>query len=189
MRPIPFVPDSAVLYFAETPPGHSRRLELWNLLPVNAADQLDYICLSLVPDSGLDPYAMVVTRLPRTPDHALDSAVGPARAVPAAEQSVLTIPLDQWLADGSYGTDRLTVSKALLAALAAGQAPWEPSTCLIDGDSFNWWVLRWSDGALWVGEYRDVTASAITPVADILKLRPLAPAEKTQLSQGQPLGL
>lgn len=185
MRPIPFVPDSTVLDFAKIPPGHSRRLELWNPIPTLAADHLDYICLSLVPDSGLEPHAMIATRLPRTPDSGLDAVAGPARAVPAAEQSILTIPIDLWLADGSYGTDRLAVSKTLLEALADGQAPWHGMTCVIDGDPFDWWVLRWNGGALWAGEYRDVTASVIVhgPAEETLQLRSLTDAEKSELSE------
>lgn len=182
VKPIPFVPDSTVLDFAEIPPGHSRRLELWNL---TEGASLDYICLSLVPDQDHAPRAMITTRLNRTSDNALDAATGPARAVPAAQQSILTIPLDTWMADSSNRAERLGVTEKLLADLAAGQAPWLSATCLIDDTPVTWWTLRWSDGILWAGEHHDATASVIIygPASDELRLRTLALAEKRELSQ------
>lgn len=186
MRPLPFAPISTVLDFAELRTGSARRLELWNLDPRSSGGaRLSYIVLSEFSEPGGAPSAMVTTRMWRTPDNDIDSATGTGRLVPAAELSILTIPLRPWQDEASYGDDRLSVSDSLLRALEAEDPPWETAECIVDGISFEWCVLRGGRNELWVGEYRDATASIIRfdTAPTSLLLRSLNEAEKIALTR------
>ncbi len=186
MRPLPFAPTSTVLDLAETPAGSARRLELWNLDPQwSGQARLDYIVLSEFSEPGGAPSAMVTTRMWRTPDDDIDSATGIARLVPAAQLSILTIPLGPWQDEGSYGDDRLSVSESLLRALEAEDPPWETAECIVDDIPCEWRVLRGGGNELWVGEYRDATASIIRfdAAKTGLRLRSLSEAEKIALTR------
>jgi hypothetical protein len=180
MRPLPVVPTSPILDLAEPPPGHDRRLELWNLDGLAVRPTLDYVVLSTVREARGAPTTMVTTRLRRTPDPDLDPAVGTERLVPAARLSILTIPLP------GAPADRLATSDSLLAALAADERPWAPAACTVDGSTAEWRVLRWDGGALWVGQHDDVTVSVITPESEDLCLRSLDEAETRELTATAP---
>jgi hypothetical protein len=81
--------------------------------------------------------------------------------VPAARQSILTIPLDMGGDDWPAVPSRIQLSEALLAALAGDRSPWRNATVDVDGEPHRFRVLTWPTGALWVGAYRDVTVSVI----------------------------
>lgn len=161
MRPLPLVPDSTILEAAELDQGYARRLEIWNYSSDQTSEpQLDYVTLSAVADTSETPQCMVTTRLYRKPDE-LDLRQGSDRLVPAARLSILTIPMQALnaLVPGEQSSiDKVDV---LMSKLSQGEGPWVEATVSIDSTSANARVLRWNAGALWVGEYRDVTYSAI----------------------------
>lgn len=164
MRPLPFLPTAPILRPVPSAPGLVQRLELWNLTAESAGTtqrELDHVVISVAPDLTAEPALMVTTRPPRTADYELHQATDTARLVPAARQSILTIPLDADVPGWPDSPDRMQVAEQLLAALANDQAPWTTVTVDIDGEEYSFRALTWPSGALWVGAYRDVTVSIV----------------------------
>jgi hypothetical protein len=183
MRPLPFAPDSTILETADTPTGYVQRLELWNRDP-QRDDVLDYVVLAVAPEEGGEPTTMVSTRPARHPDPELEDTEGPARLVPAARQSILTIPLEQSLPDWPYRGGDVTLAEQLLDALAADRPPWREAEVEVDRTPQSFRVLTWPGGALWAGEYKDVTVSVIGDGEQprVLRLRSLDSSSVARLT-------
>lgn len=185
MRPLPEVPASIVLVAAELDPSHSRRLEVWNYVSdASHEPPLDYVTLAVVADDGGDPLSMVTTRLSRKPDQ-LDGVQNGQRLLPAARLSILTVPVEaiDSLAPGEGA--RIDKVDQLLLALSHDDAPWLSTAVTIDGSPIDARVLRWGYGALWVGEYQEVTYSVISeaPWVEQLALRTLNSCEVEELTR------
>jgi hypothetical protein len=162
MRPLPHVPASTILEATHLDPGYEQRLDLWNYSSDDDENRhLDYVTLSVVSKASGDPRLSVTTRLSRSPDHDLDSREGIGRLVPAARLSILTIPLTALMSLSPQAVSRVQRADLILQALGEDVSPWSTSTCQVDGAPAAFRVLRWTTGALWVGEHRDVTVSAI----------------------------
>lgn len=183
MQPLPFVPDSTILEAVETPVGYVHRLELWNCDPQRDG-VLDYVVLAVAPEEGGEPMMMVSTRPVRHPDPELDNTEGSARLVPAARQSILTIPLEQSLPGWPHGGGDVALSEQLLKALTAERPPWREADVEVDRIPQSFRVLAWPGGALWVGEYKDVTVSVIGDGEQprVLRLRSLDSSSVARLT-------
>lgn len=143
--------------------------------------------LAVAPEEGGEPMMMVSTRPVRYPDPELDNTEGSARLVPAARQSILTIPLEQSLPDWPYGGGDVVLSEQLLTALTADRPPWREAEVEVDGTPQSFRLLAWPGGALWVGEYQDVTVSVIGDGEQprVLRLRSLDPSGVARLADAR----
>lgn len=173
MRPLPHIPASTILEAADLELGYVQRLGLWNYASDGEDRQIDYVTLSVMPEDGDEPQLSITTRLSRHPDPDIDAMEGAARLVPAARLSILTIPLDALAVLAPQYESSIQRAEQLLDALAEGSAPWSTTPAEVDGAPVSFRVLRWTSGALWVGEHQDVTVSVIAygQSADMLRLR------------------